>query len=47
MMEAVLILATIAQQYHLALAPGQTITPYPSITLRPSTLNLEISRQSI
>ena len=45
MMEAVLVLATIAQQYHLALAPGQTITPYPSITLRLSALDMEISYQ--
>ncbi|MCI0524175.1 MAG: cytochrome P450 [Acidobacteria bacterium] len=35
MMEATLILATIAQRFHLALAPGQTVTPFPSITLRP------------
>ncbi|WP_448571942.1 cytochrome P450 [Trichothermofontia sp.] len=34
-MEAVLILATLAQQYQLQLVPGQTITPFPSITLRP------------
>jgi cytochrome P450 len=35
MMEATLILATIAQRFHLALAPSQTVTPLPSITLRP------------
>ncbi|MFN0119297.1 MAG: cytochrome P450 [Blastocatellia bacterium] len=35
MMEAVLILATIAQKYKLSLVPGQTIRPVPSITLRP------------
>ncbi len=36
MMEAVLILATIAQQYRLRLAPGLTIKPYATLTLRPS-----------
>lgn len=36
-MEAVLILATIAQRFKLALAPGQTVTPWPSVTLRPKT----------
>jgi cytochrome P450 len=35
MMEAILILATIAQRYHLTLAPDQKITPLPSVTLRP------------
>jgi cytochrome P450 len=35
MMEATLILATIAQRFHLALASDQTIMPLPSITLRP------------
>jgi len=34
-MEAVLILATIAQRFRLALEPGQQITPTPYITLRP------------
>ena len=33
--EAVLVLATVAQRYRLDLAPDQTITPWPSITLRP------------
>jgi cytochrome P450 len=36
MMEATLILATIAQKYHLALAPDAVITPLPSMTLRPA-----------
>jgi cytochrome P450 len=36
-MEAVLILATIAQRFKLTLAPAQTITPWPSVTLRPKT----------
>jgi cytochrome P450 len=35
MMEAILILATIIQRFHLDLAPGQTVKPMPSITLRP------------
>lgn len=35
MTEAVLLLATIAQKFHLALAPGHPITLHPSVTLRP------------
>jgi len=35
MMEAVLMLATIAQQFELTLVPGQRIVPQPSITMRP------------
>ncbi len=35
MMEARLILATVAQRYRLMLDPGQTIVPEPEITLRP------------
>jgi cytochrome P450 len=42
-MEAVLILATVAQRFKLSLSPGQDVVPYPSITLRPSTLKMEIS----
>lgn len=34
-MEAVLVLATIMQSFHLALVPGQVIEPDPLITLRP------------
>jgi len=34
-MEAVLLLATIAQKFRLTLAPGQEITPWPAFTLRP------------
>jgi cytochrome P450 len=37
MMEAVLLLATIAQHFRLALVPGQTIEPLPSVTLRPKS----------
>jgi cytochrome P450 len=35
MMEATLILATIAQKYRLTLAPGAVVEPLPSVTLRP------------
>ena len=35
MMEAVLILATIARRFRLVLLPGQRITPTPYVTLRP------------
>ena len=35
MMEAVLLLATIAQHFRLTLLPGQTVTPTPYVTLRP------------
>jgi cytochrome P450 len=35
MMEAVLILATVAQQYQVRLAPGFVAEPMPTITLRP------------
>jgi cytochrome P450 len=34
-MEAVLLLATIAQQFRLHFAPGERVVPQPSITLRP------------
>jgi hypothetical protein len=34
-MEATLILAAVAQGVHLALVPGQRVTPTPYITLRP------------
>ncbi len=35
MMEAVLILATIARRYRLSVEPGQTLELLPSVTLRP------------
>jgi len=35
MMEATLLLATIAQRFHLSLVPGHPVTPQPGITLRP------------
>ena len=34
-MEAVLLVAAIAQRWRLRLVPGQEIVPHPSITLRP------------
>jgi cytochrome P450 len=34
-MEAVLLLATIARRYSLALAPGAVVRPFPTMTLRP------------
>ncbi|MEO8607033.1 MAG: cytochrome P450 [Chloroflexota bacterium] len=34
-MEAVLVLATIMESFHMSLMPGQTIVPSPLITLRP------------
>jgi cytochrome P450 len=37
MMEAVLLLATIAQKFRLTLVPGQTIEKLPSVTLRPKS----------
>ncbi|NDJ62365.1 MAG: cytochrome P450, partial [Chloroflexi bacterium] len=36
MMEARLILATVAQRYRLTLAPGQQVTLLPKITLNPA-----------
>jgi cytochrome P450 len=35
MMEAMLVLATVAQQFRLALVPDHPVTPWPSLTLRP------------
>lgn len=35
MMEAVLVLATLMQQFHLELLPGQEIVPWAAFTLRP------------
>jgi cytochrome P450 len=35
LMEAVLLLAALAQRFHFELVPGQEIVPAPSITLRP------------
>jgi cytochrome P450 len=35
MLEAVLVLATIAQQFRLTLVPGRQATPAPAMTLRP------------
>jgi cytochrome P450 len=35
MMEAVLVLATIARRYRLSVQPGQSLELLPSVTLRP------------
>jgi cytochrome P450 len=35
MMEAVLLLVTIVQKFHLKLVPSHPVVPWPSITLRP------------
>jgi cytochrome P450 len=35
-MEAILIMAMIGQQYRLKLAPGHTVAPYATLTLRPA-----------
>lgn len=34
-MEAVLLLTTIAQEFHFTFVPGQALTPWPAFTLRP------------
>jgi len=36
MTEAILLLASIAAQYHFDLVPGQSVVPMPAITLRPA-----------
>jgi len=35
MIEAVLVLATIAQRFRFRMTPGQPVTPWPTVTLRP------------
>ena len=35
MMEAVLLVATIAQRFRIAVVPGHPVEPFASITLRP------------
>jgi cytochrome P450 len=46
MMEAVLILATVAQRYRLSLAPGQIVEPVGLITLRPRNgLPMQLKRR--
>lgn len=45
-MEAVLLLATIAQQFHVDLIEGQTIEMLPSVTLRPkSGIRVKVKRR--
>jgi len=46
LMEATLILAAVAQRVHLALVPGQRITPTPYVTLRPEPgLQMRVTRR--
>jgi cytochrome P450 len=45
LMEAQLLLATIAQRYHLEVVPNQTITLDPSVTLRPGNGLRTIARK--
>jgi cytochrome P450 len=47
MMEAVLILATVAQRFQLALLPGPPVTPKPFVTLRPARpMDMRLERLS-
>jgi cytochrome P450 len=46
LMEAALVLATIAQKYRLRLAPDAVVTPLPSMTLRPAHgIKMALSRR--
>jgi cytochrome P450 len=46
LMEAILILATIAQRFRLSLVPGQRITPTPYVTLRPEPgIRVQLARR--
>ncbi|HLQ10336.1 MAG TPA: cytochrome P450, partial [Ktedonobacteraceae bacterium] len=46
MMEAVLLLASMAQKFHCALVPGHPVIPWPSITLRPKHgIKMVVSRR--
>jgi cytochrome P450 len=46
MMEAVLLLATIAQRFRLTMEPGQHVTPTPYVTLRPEPgLRMRLARR--
>ena len=46
MMEAVLLLATIAQRFRLTMEPGQRVTPTPYVTLRPEPgLRMRLARR--
>jgi cytochrome P450 len=45
-MQGVLILAAVARRFRLAVAPGQTITPEPNVTLRPrGGLRMRLARR--
>lgn len=46
LMEAVLLLATIAQRFKLSLSPGQNVRIFPSVTLRPrSGIQMALARR--
>jgi cytochrome P450 len=46
LMEGVLLLARIAQQFRLTLAPGQTVTPWATLTLRPKDgIRMQLTRR--
>jgi cytochrome P450 len=47
MMEATLLLATIAQRYRFTLGPDAMVTPFFSITLRPKYgLSMQLHRRT-
>jgi cytochrome P450 len=47
MMEAILLLATIARKFQVSIVPGQTIQMRPSVTLRPKTgIQVNVKRRS-
>lgn len=43
-MELLLILATLARRVRLTLAPGQRVTPFPALALRPDGLRMQVRR---
>ena len=46
MMEAILLLATIAERFRLTLEPGQHVTPTPYVTVRPEPgLRMRLARR--
>ena len=47
MMEAMLVLATVSQQFRLTAAPGYAVKPWPAITLQPrGGISLRIEKRS-
>ena len=46
MLEAVLVLAGVVQQFHLELAPGQKVEPWATLVLRPKNgIMLEVEKR--